>query len=450
MTTTMIAFASMKATSISEAILFFIRQFGYGIVIGLLVGYVARVIISSLQLGVGLYCIFVIGLGLIGFAITSYLGGSGFLAIFIIGMCVGNQKIRQVSYILPVSEGFTWLSQITLFLLLGLLVTPSEMLTYWYPGVVVAVLITLVARPVAVFLCMKPFFKSYNNRDLLFMSWVGLRGSVPIVLAIYPVFENLDHPQLYFNVAFVVVIVSLLFQGSVINPLSKLLKVYAPSMAAPINKSDVGIMLANDFELLNYRIKEPSFEKYSLRQIAFPKGSTIAALFRDGRMIKCHGDTVLKQGDILSIIGTDADEGLLNALFSHEVRLKNSPLYKGDKIYDAQTKMVELSEQFNLELTSFEKTITLGELMTYHIGGFPQPGDTVNLISISLVVVDLNGDKIRRAGLYLATERAAEFERRRKARLDIQRREQESLMMRRKLAQKQLFDSINDDEEYNS
>lgn len=158
LTTTMIAFASHKATSFTDALIFFVQQFGFGIVMGVFIGFIARMIVSTLSLGVGLYSILVIGLGLIGFAITSYLGGSGFLAIFIIGMCVGNQKTRQVSYILPVSEGFTWLSQITLFLMLGLLVTPHEMVKFWFPGVVIAVVITLIARPLTVFLCIKPFF----------------------------------------------------------------------------------------------------------------------------------------------------------------------------------------------------------------------------------------------------------------------------------------------------
>ena len=155
LTTTMIAFASQKATSFTDALIFFVQQFGFGIVMGVFIGFIARMIVSTLSLGVGLYSILVIGLGLIGFAITSYLGGSGFLAIFIIGMCVGNQKTRQVSYILPVSEGFTWLSQITLFLMLGLLVTPHEMVKFWFPGVVIAVVITLIARPLTVFLCIK-------------------------------------------------------------------------------------------------------------------------------------------------------------------------------------------------------------------------------------------------------------------------------------------------------
>ena len=439
----------MKATSLTDALIFFVKQFGFGILLGVLFGFVTRFIVGLISLGVGLYSIFVIGLGLIGFAITAYVGGSGFLAIFIIGMCVGNQKTRPVSYILPVSEGFTWLAQITLFLLLGLLVSPHEMVNYTYQGVVVAIVITLIARPVAVFLCMKPFFRAYSNKDLLFMSWVGLRGSVPIVLAIYPVFEQLENPQLYFNVAFVVVIVSLLFQGSLILPVSKLLKVYAPSVVTPLTKSDVGIMLSNDYELLNYRIKEDSFDNAPLRTIPFPKGTTIAAVFRDGKMIKCHGDTTIKKEDIISMIGTDADETLLSSLFSHTLKPKKHPTYHGDKIYSASTPMVDLAQQFAFELTTYEKTLTLGDLMSYHIGGYPQPGDTVNLIKVSLVVVDLEGDKIRRAGLYLAHERTAEFERLRKAKLNLQRSEKEDLERRRKQMAKQFFDSINDDEEYN-
>ncbi|WP_406017587.1 potassium/proton antiporter [Succinivibrio sp.] len=448
LTTTMIAFASAKATSLTDALLFFATQFGFGIFIGVCFGALARFIIANISLGVGLYCILVIGMGLVGFAVTAYLNGSGFLAIFIIGMFVGNQKTRHVSYILPVSEGFTWLSQITLFLMLGLLVTPHEMLNYWLPGVVIAVVITVIARPIAVFFCLKPFFRSYNNRDLIFMSWVGLRGSVPIVLAIYPVFENLDNPQLYFNVAFVVVIVSLLFQGSLIVPLSKFLKVCTPSVMVPITKSDVGIMLSNDYEILNYRIKEPTFDGAVLRTIPFPKGTSVAAIFRDGKMIKCQGDTPIKVGDILSLIGRDADELLLNSLFSHPLKEKRQPLYKGDKMYAADTLMVELGEQYGFELTTYEKTLTLGDFMSYHIGGYPQPGDRVNLIKISLVVVDLEGDKIRRAGLYLTSELMLEFERKRKDKLIMQKIEQEELERRRKIAQQQLFDSINDDEEY--
>ncbi|NLK85190.1 MAG: potassium/proton antiporter [Aeromonadales bacterium] len=448
LTTIMISLAASKVATFTDAILMLVKQCGFGILLGVCFGFFTRFIVGLISLGVGMYSILVIGLGLIGFALTDYAGGSGFLAIFIIGMCVGNQKTRPVSYILPVSDGFTWLAQITLFLLLGLLVTPHEMINYWYQGIVVAIAITVIARPFAVFLCVKPFFKAYSNKDLIFMSWVGLRGSVPIVLAIYPVFAKLDQPQLYFNVAFVVVIASLLFQGSLVMPLSKLLKVYTPSVATPITKSDVGIMLSNDYELLNYRIKDESFDGAPLRSISFPKGTTIAALFREGKLIKTHGDTKLRNGDIISIICRDADETLLSAIFSHKLKEKIQNQYHGDKIYSASTPMIELANKYDFELTTYEKTLTLGQLMSHHIGGYPQYGDTVNLIKVSLVVLELEGDKIRRAGLYLASERAAEFERVRKAKMELKKSESEDHSRRSKIVTRLFFDSINDDDEY--
>ena len=217
---------------------------------------------------------------------------------------------------------------------------------------------------------------------------------------------------------------------------------------APMTKSDVGIMISNDYELFNYRVSETSLCDKPLRSISFPKGTTIAALFRDAKLVKCHGDITLKLGDILSIIGTDADEPMLNALFSRACRVKNSPQYNGDKIYDASSSMLSLSEQFNFELTSYEKTLTLGDFMSFHIGGYPQPGDIVNLIKVTFVVVKLEGDKISKVGMYMASERAAEFEKKRKQKLEIQRSEHEELLKRRQQAQKQLFDSINDDDEY--
>ena len=399
LTTVLLAFLSGRASSVSEVVLIFVTQFGLGIILGISFGLFARFVIASLSIGAGLYSLLVIGIGLIGYSVTSALGGSGMLAIFIIGMFVGNQKIRQVSFILPVGEGITWLAQITLFLMLGLLVTPHLMFEYLVPGVVVALVITFVARPVAVFCCLKPFFRRYSNRDLFFMSWVGLRGSVPVVLAIYPVMEDVNNAQLYFNVAFVVVIVSLIIQGASIVPMAKFFKVYAPSTAAPISKSEVGIMLNDDYELYNYSVKRDSLNGVMLRSISFPKRTTVAAVFREGYMIKAHGITRLKKDDIVTVIGNSSDEQLLNSVFSQDKKPKQHHLYHGNKIYQGQTLMMALSEIYSIELTSFEKSMSVAEFMSYHIGGFPQPGDFVSLINVQLVVVELAGDSVSRVGV---------------------------------------------------
>ncbi len=399
LTMVLLSYASGQASSVAEVASIFIMQFGIGAIGGLIFGLFGRFIIATADVGQGLYALLTCGVGLTGFAVTATLGGSGFLAIFIIGVLIGNQKIRQVSYILPVGEGFTWLAQITLFLLLGLLVTPSQMVSYWHYGVVVAIILTFVARPLAVFICIKPFFRRYTTKELIFMSWVGLRGSVPIVLAIYPVQNGLPHAQLYFNVAFIVVLFSLLVQGASIVFSAKIFGIEAPSSAAPINKSEMGISMSDDYELYSYNVKLQSLDGVQLREIRFPKRTQIAALYRDGHMLKTHGDTKLQHDDIISVIGHEEDEPLLNSIFSQNKKPKPPSRYQGDILLNGSVKMTELMENYGLECTSFEQTLTLSEFMDYHIGGYPQVGDSLSLINVKLTVAELQGDKVGKVGL---------------------------------------------------
>lgn len=399
LTVVLLSYASGDAQSPLSALSILALQFGLGAIGGLVFGLFGRFLVATANIGSGLYALLVIGIGLTGFAITAALGGSGFLAVFIIGVLIGNLKLKPLSYILPVGEGLTWLSQITLFLLLGLLVTPHRMVSYWHYGVVVAIVLTFIARPLAVYLCLKPFFgRRYSNRDILYISWVGLRGSVPIVLAIYPVMAGLPDSQLYFNVAFIVVLFSLLVQGSTIVPAAKLLKLVSPSSAAPMTKSEMGITMSDDYELYSYDVTRRSLDGVKLREIRFPTRTQIAALYRDGHMLKTHGDTVLNRGDILSVIGHENDEPFLNAIFSAEKKPKQPATYTGKEILKGEVAMAELKKIYDLELTSFESSLTLSEFMDYHIGGFPQEGDSLELINCMFTVVSLQGDKVKEVG----------------------------------------------------
>lgn len=403
LTIVLIQVLSGHVSGAADITVFFVMQFGLGIILGVVFGLFIRFVIGTINIGSGLYALLTIGLGLVGFSITQALGGSGFLAIFIIGVLVGNQTTRSITYILPVGEGITWLAQISLFLILGLLVTPSNMVHYAMPAVVVALVLTVIARPVAVFLCIRPFFRRYSNYDLLFISMVGLRGSVPIVLAIYPVMYGIENAQLYFNAAFIVVLFSLVVQGVGIMPLAKILKVYAPSTSVPISKSKVGIRLTDDFDLYNYQVKSPDLDGVALRDLTFPRRIQVAAVFREGFMIKAHGDTRLLNDDIVCIIGRTEDERLLNAIFDKGKGNKALVPYDGDIIISGAQKMKEIEEQYDIELTSFEQTMTMGEFMDYHIGGFAQIGDSVSLINLRLRVLGLAGDKITKVGLEYLT-----------------------------------------------
>ena len=163
-------------------------------------------------------------------------------------------------------------------------------------------------------------------------------------------------------------------------------------------------------------------EGLSLRNIHFPKGTMIAGMFRDGHMIKTVGNTVLRHGDILSIIGTDNDEPLLNSMFSKNITAKQKLIYNGDKIFDGSIMMSDLADKYKIELTDYERGLNVSEFMSYHIGGFAQTGDMVNLINVVLVVASLNGDEIASVGLYLASESAQAFERQRRQHLSALRR----------------------------
>lgn len=399
LTMVLLSLVTGEASSPAQIALIFVSQFGLGIILGIVFGLLGRFAVATVNLNSGLYAIMVVGIGLTGFSITAALGGSGFLAIFIIGMLSGNQNNRAVNHILPVGEGLTWLAQITLFLLLGWLVTPSHLLAYALPGIGVALVLTFVARPIAVFAFMKPFFRRYSTSDLSFMSWVGLRGSVPIVLAIYPTMEGVENAELYFNIAFVVVLFSLLVQGTSLLPMARLFRVYAPQSAAPLTKSQVGITLNDDYELYNYPVRRESLNGRTLRELRFPKRTQVAALFRDGHMLKAHGDAVLEMDDIVSIIGHAADEAQLNAVFSQERLPKASGVFEGGMLVDGTRPMTELAREYGMELTSFEKTMTVADFMSYHIGGFPQVGEKISLIDIDLTVVELRGDNVSRVGI---------------------------------------------------
>lgn len=399
LTVVLISAVNQEATGAVQIAMIFLSQFLIGIFLGVTFGFFARLVIPMINISSGLYMLLVLGIGLCGFAVTASLGGSGFLAIFIIGMFIGNQDIRPLSYILPVGEGLTWLAQITLFLLLGLLVTPHKMLEYAVPGIMLALVLAFIARPIAVFLCVKPFFKRYTNKEIAFMSWVGIRGSVPIVLAIYPVMKGVPDAQLYFNVAFIVVLFSLLVQGASLVVSAKLFKVYAPASDAPINKSELGILVSDDFALYNYEIKREGMEGVSLRSLRFPKRSRIAAIFRDSHILKAQGDLQLKRGDIVSVIGHSTDEILFNSVFAQDKPPKYLERYTGDIILNGSEKMSELSKAYGIELTSFEEDMNLSEFMDYHIGGFAETGESISLIDVRLTVVEMSGDKVNKVGL---------------------------------------------------
>ena len=193
-------------------------QFGWGGALGLGAGFAMAELLKRLGRGEdgggGIRALLLVSGGLTVFAATTWLGGSGFLAVYAMGVIAGNRARRQVRSTLSAMDGYAWLSQAGMFLLLGLLATPSQLLPTLLPGLGVSLVLMLVARPLAVALCLVPL--RFPPREIVFISWVGLRGAVPIVLAMFPLMAGVPGAQTFFNVAFVVVLTSLLLQGSTI------------------------------------------------------------------------------------------------------------------------------------------------------------------------------------------------------------------------------------------
>ena len=212
----------------------FAAQFGWGALIGIASGFSMALLlnrVASRDTGGGILALLIGAAGLSVFAATGWLGGSGFLAVYLFGLIVANRAAEAVAPTLAAMDGYAWLAQAGMFLLLGLLVTPSDLVVSWLPALAVAAVLIVVARPVAVWICLWPF--RFSARETWFISWVGLRGAVPIVLALFPLLAGLPQAGLLFNVAFVVVLVSLVTQGTTIGWAARKLGVSLPD---PVNE----------------------------------------------------------------------------------------------------------------------------------------------------------------------------------------------------------------------
>ena len=213
-----------------EVLWMLLKQAGFGVALAYFWGHAFVRLLRRLRIEAfhnhGLNALLVVASGMSIFGLSTVLGGSGFLSIYIFGLILGNQKIRFVKTIIPAMDGLAWFFQASMFLLLGLLVTPSAVIGSVGPGLILAVLLILVVRPLAVWPCL--YFFRYTSKEILFISWVGLRGAVPIVLAIFPIMAGVDDKRLMLDMALLVVITSLLLQGSTISLLANKLGLVLP------------------------------------------------------------------------------------------------------------------------------------------------------------------------------------------------------------------------------
>ncbi|ANB91527.1 potassium transporter [Moraxella ovis] len=432
-----------QSQSIGSVIAMLIQQIGVGLMVGLAAGWAISRLLPKVYLADGMYAILILSAGLAVFGATNLLGGSGFLAVYLTGIIIGNTKVRATEHVLRVMDSFAWLSQAILFVVLGLLVTPSEMLKVWHYSLIIFLFLLFVARPVAVATSLLPF--GFRLKEIGFISWVGLRGAVPITLAIIPVMSNVQGASLAFNITFGVVILSLLAQGATIPFMSRVFKVWVPTDAEPKAEHEIWVGDQANITLYEFEVKVGAFaigrhpqdisSKVNSHEIA------VFAVVRGEHLIKVDEDTVLKVGDIVwyalsgdwaaniaKVFNNFATQYQKNSefygdwLLSPHARIMDLPFYNLATRALSQNRLGKMAPMATaldiftlppnavglsgiddelMEKLSEARDKTVEEFMMAHFKTEPVKGDEVRLnYSWSLIVRDIDGrGRLRGIGL---------------------------------------------------
>ena len=374
---------------------FFIHM-AIGALIGVLGGIAIVRLVSRLNLDHGLLPIFVLTLSMLVFAAGGAFGGSGFLAVYIAGLVAGNSNLRSAASLKRFQDGVSWLAQIIMFLVLGLFATPSQFLVILPASIALGLFLIFIARPLAVWLCLIPF--RFPRQETAFISWVGLRGAVSILLAITPLLGGLEDGRTIFNTAFIVVLVSLVVQGWTVGPLARRLGLIVPQRIGPLEKVELELPGSAHHELLAYTVVAGSSVARGER---IPRWARPSLVVRDGRSMKYQESGRLVAGDHVYIFVSDRYPRLLDRLFASrsEVSADDADFF-GAFAVDANRFAGELEANYGPGLTEAEGKLTIGQLMLQRLGGHAEYADRVTLGTIELIVRDVDeGGKITSVGL---------------------------------------------------
>ncbi len=317
-----IAFTSLvinQDQSIQSLIPMLLQQIILGTILGLVMGRISRYIINEIKLDYeGLYPVLVVALMFATYSLTAYLNGNGFLAVYLSALYLGNVQLIHRNTLMRFFDGQAWLMQIILFLTLGLLVFPSQILPIVGIGIAIAAFLILIARPVVVFLTMIPFRIGWRKKMLI--SWVGLRGAVPIVFATFPLLAGIERAPDIFNIVFFISLLSVVIQGTTVPLAAKLLGVAEKGDSEKTSKVELELTDGISSEMMEVELPGGNpFVGKKVMDLGFPRNAIITMVVRNGQYLVPRGSTILNENDKLVILAEDASQfpALLRLLNIH-------------------------------------------------------------------------------------------------------------------------------------
>ncbi len=384
-----------------EIVLVLVREAALGTAIGVAGGAAIVLVLNRVELPQGLHAPFVTTAAVVTFGLCQSIHASGFLAVYLAGLIVGNRALRARTTIVTFLDATTWLAQIAMFVMFGLLAWPASLPDRILPALGVALVLMLVARPAAVFLALWPF--GFTLREKLFISWVGLRGAVGFFLASVPLLVGLPNAQIYFDVGFIVVLVSLLVQGWTIAPAARWLRIAKkrPEVFQPRIELDLPGQLAQ--ELVGYQVTSGS--PY-LRGGIIPPWAKIALVVRDEKVMTPEEARGLHEGDHVYLLAPQGKASALDRFFADLPPPSSpDPQLLGDFFVSGDATLGALAEIYGLTVPPDQQALTVSDLFSKR-GRPPNPGDSVRVGDVALVAHRVRDDRVVTVGLQLAEEEA--------------------------------------------
>lgn len=398
-----IAFMTVKGGMGPTAIgALLVQEAVIGAAVGLAGGFVLVWVLNRAQLPSGLHPLLAVAGAVLIFALTGVAHGSGFFAAYIAGLVVGNRPVRAYAGILSLNDAITWLAQIVMFLVLGLLASPHRLLGVAIPALGISLFLIFVARPIATWVSLQ--FFGFSWREKTFVSWVGLRGAVSIFLASIPTLAGLPHAPLYFDVAFFVVLVSLVLQGWTTKRVAGRLGQIVPRRVAAVQRIEIDLPGQTDVEMVGYPVLPDS---RVLNVTSMPYWSRAALIVRNKEILEPAAAGKLRSGDYAYFLAPALRVARLDNLFA--------PLAEASGVGDSDAEfeihgsaaLSALSQMYELQLTGVDGAQTIAQLFAERFDQAPEIGDQLPLGNVILTVRKLGGDEVLEAGLRFDEEQKA-------------------------------------------